>query len=220
MLGLALPPRERSPTNILACATTADSMTRAACTDRCRWTECSPTTGESYLDRSGGHIRPVSFVCSSFSVYGTTFSFALDISDGAINGTLLVANGSQFVDSVAALSEDGKSLSAAVGRMGAGSVGGACGPVGAVGENRTMLRFEGVPATIGSAGESTVAVAIARIPDSKTAPLLSPLVTTQAVHILANSVIEILLELAPGDAALVLVGTEAETALQAFATPP
>ena len=147
-------------------------------------------------------------------------SLAALLSDGSVNGTLLVVNMTQSVDGVAALSEDGKRLSAAVGMKGGGSAGGACGPAGAARDNRTMLRFEGIPTSIGGAGASTVEAAVAHIPDSGAAPLLAPSVTTQTVHVLAGGVLEVALELASGDAAFVVVGTNAEKLVKDFATPP
>ena len=147
-------------------------------------------------------------------------SLAALLSDGAVNGTLLVMNATQSVDGVAALSEDGKRLSAAVGMKGGGSAGGACGPAGAARDNRTMLRFEGIPTSIGGAGASTVEAAVAHIPGSGAAPLLAPSVTAQTVHVLAGGVLVVALELALGDAAFVVVGTNAEKLAKDFATPP
>ena len=142
------------------------------------------------------------------------------LSDGAVNGTLLVMNATQSVDGVAALSEDGKRLSAAVGLKGGGSAGGACGPAGAARDNGTMLRFEGIPTSIGGAGASTVEAAVAHIPDSGAAPLLAPSVTSKTVHVLAGDVLELALELGLGDAAFVVIGAGAEQLVKDFATPP
>ena len=147
-------------------------------------------------------------------------SLAALLSDGAVNGTLLVMNATQSVDGVAALSEDGKRLSAAVGMKGGGSAGGACGPAGAARDNRTMLRFEGIPTSIGGAGASTVEAAVAHIPGSGAAPLLAPSVTAQTVHVLAGGVLELALDLASGDGAFVVVGSNAEKLVKDFATPP
>ena len=141
------------------------------------------------------------------------------LSDGSVNGTLLVVK-HQSVDGVAALSEDGKRLSAAVGLKGGGSAGGACGPAGAARDNRTMLRLEGIPTSIGGAGTSTVEAAVAHIPDSGAAPLLAPSVTTQTLHV-SGGALEVALELASaGDAAFVVIGAGAEQLVKDFATPP
>jgi hypothetical protein len=169
----------------------------------------------------------------------------------AVNGTLLAVNGSQSADGVAAISADGASISVVVGKLGAaGSTGGLCGPAGAVTDNRTLLKLEGVPTAVVSAGATgatgaagatgagatgsarvtgaasalrTVAVAVARIPDSGAAPLRSPVVTTQTASVLSHGrhgMIDVALELNDGEVALVVVGARAEAVVRGFAVPP
>jgi hypothetical protein len=140
---------------------------------------------------------------------------------GAINGTLLVVNASRSFDGVAALSADGRSISAVVGRISSGGPagGGSCGPASGVRDNSsTVLRLQGAPVAI--TGASTVKAAVAHIPDSGSTPLLSPTVTTHNLRVLSDGAIAVPLELALGDAALVIVGADAEVRAKAFATPP
>ena len=148
----------------------------------------------------------------------------------AVDGTLLVVNGSASADGVAALSADGTTLSAVVGKLGqGGNTGGSCGPAGSRSDNRTLLRFEGVPVSVLNVAhadtattltENTAIVAVARIPNSETSPLLSPLVSTQTVATLNHSIVDVELALDNGEVALVVLGASAEEVVKSFATSP
>ena len=148
----------------------------------------------------------------------------------AVNGTLLVVNGSESTNGVAALSADGARISAVIGKLGEdGSAGASCGAAGTRRDNHTLLRFEDVPASVVSGAPvgtarvnsvQNVTVAVARIPNSGEAPLLSPHVTTQMVAVLNHSTIDVKLALSNGEVALVVVGARAEELVKSFAVPP
>ena len=152
----------------------------------------------------------------------------------AVNGTLLMVNGSESANGVAALSADGASISVVVGKLGTASSGGAsCGPPEAHGDNRTLLRLEHVPASLVDSAathnatyamlaqrDANVTFAVARIANSGEAPLLSPVVNAYTTTVKSHGVIDVELELYEGEAALVVVGARAEALVTSFALPP
>ena len=136
-----------------------------------------------------------------------------------IGGKLLVVNASSELDGVAALSADGHSVSMAVGRVG-GATGVVCGGASTGSRNLTDIVLQNVPATVLSKGGQSASVAVATIANSGTAALHTPAVSTGAASVDAAGTVTVKLTLQQGEAALVVLGREAELLIGHFATAP
>eukprot|EP01050_Picozoa_sp_SAG11_P020174 SAG11_NODE_3356_length_2505_cov_1.647548_3_plen_202_part_00 len=137
---------------------------------------------------------------------------------GALVGwKLLAVNASGGADGVAALSADGLSVSMAVGRVGSsGAV--KCG--GASSRNTTEIVLRNVPAAALFEGAHSVLVAVATIANSGTAVMHTLAISTTATAVDVAGTATVHLALQPGEAALVVLGRQAERVVGLFAWPP
>jgi hypothetical protein len=149
----------------------------------------------------------------------------------ALNGTLLQTNASAGagraggIDGLASLSEDGRMLSAVVGKMSGGSS-------GATGR----VIFRGVPIAVLNAGGGTAIAAVASIPNTGKLAASAPTVRAGVVTVLpastvsaagavestatAAATVQVDFNLGQSEVALIVVGKEASVAVAHFTKAP